>query len=127
PPFLPDAEYPPHHVSGPTVGRTTMTTTPPEPAAPAQPDDYPDGVDTAVPHPARRYDYLLGGKDNFAADRESAERIAAIYPDIVAAVKENRRFLCRVVDYLAEAGITQFLDIGTGIPTAPNVHQITQR
>jgi trans-aconitate methyltransferase len=105
-----------------------MTTTPPEPAAPAQPDAYPDRVDTTVPHAARRYDCWLGGKDNFAADRKSAERIAAIYPDIVVAVRENRRFMCRVVDYLAaEVGITQFLDIGTGIPTAPNVHQIAQR
>lgn len=104
-----------------------MTTTPPEPAAPVQPDAYPDRVDTTVPHPARRYDSWLGGKDNFGADRESANRIAAIYPDIVVAVKENRRFMCRVVDYLAEVGVTQFLDIGTGIPTAPNVHQIAQR
>jgi hypothetical protein len=105
-----------------------MTTTPPEPAAPVPPDDYPNRVDTTIPHAARRYDYWLRGKDNFAADRESAERIAAIYPDIVAAVRENRRFMCRVVDYLAvEAGITQFLDIGTGIPTTPNVHQIAQR
>jgi hypothetical protein len=103
-----------------------MTTTPPgRPADAAAP---PAGkIDTSVPHPARRYDYWLGGKDNFAADRESGDRIAEAYPDIVTSVRENRRYMQRVVRYLAaEAGITQFLDIGTGIPTEPNVHQIAQ-
>jgi hypothetical protein len=103
-----------------------MTTTPPgrpsdDAATPAQ------KIDTSVPHPARRYDYWLGGKDNFAADRESGDRIAEAYPDIVTSVRENRRYMQRVVRYLAaEAGITQFLDIGTGIPTEPNVHQVAQ-
>ncbi|GAA1883768.1 SAM-dependent methyltransferase [Asanoa iriomotensis] len=84
-------------------------------------------IDTSVPHPARRYDYWLGGKDNFAADRASGDRIAAAYPDTVTSIRENRRYMQRVVRYLAaEAGITQFLDIGTGIPTSPNVHQVAQ-
>src|SRR5262245_32794437 len=73
-------------------------------------------VDTSVPHPARRYDYWLGGKDNFAADRESADAIAAAAPNVRIAALENRWFLHRVVRFLAEeAGIRQFLDIGTGI------------
>ncbi len=100
-------------------------TTPGHPAADAVPPA--DKIDTSLPHPARRYDYWLGGKDNFAADRESGDRIAEAYPDIVTSVRENRRYMQRVVRYLAaEAGITQFVDIGTGIPTPPNVHQIAQ-
>jgi hypothetical protein len=84
-------------------------------------------VDTTVAHPARRYDYWLGGKDNFAADRESGDAIAAAFPSIRTAVVENRRFLRRAVRYLAaEEGIRQFLDIGTGIPTSPNVHEVAQ-
>jgi hypothetical protein len=84
-------------------------------------------LDTSVPHPARRYDYWLGGKDNFAADRESADAIAAAYPEVRIAAIENRWFLHRAVRFLAqEAGIRQFLDIGTGIPTSPNVHEIAQ-
>jgi S-adenosyl methyltransferase len=84
-------------------------------------------LNTNIPHPARRYDYWLGGKDNFAADRESADAIAAVYPEVRTAAIENRWFLHRVVRYLAaEVGIRQFLDIGTGIPTSPNVHEIAQ-
>jgi hypothetical protein len=84
-------------------------------------------IDTTRPHSARRYDYWLGGKDNFAADRESADRIATAFPAIRTAVIENRRYLQRVVAHLAKAGIRQFLDIGTGIPTRPNVHEVAQR
>jgi hypothetical protein len=85
-------------------------------------------LDTSVAHPARRYNYWLGGKDNFAADRQSGDQIAAAFPDIVTAVQENRRFLRRVVTYLAtECGIRQFLDIGTGLPTADNTHEVAQR
>jgi hypothetical protein len=84
--------------------------------------------DTSVAHPARRYNYWLGGKDNFAADRESGDALVAIAPTVRIAAIENRRFLRRAVDYLArEAGIRQFLDIGTGIPTADNTHQVAQR
>ncbi|MEV4708340.1 SAM-dependent methyltransferase [Actinoplanes sp. NPDC049316] len=85
-------------------------------------------IDTSRPHPARRYDYWLGGKDNFAADRESADRIAKAFPQIRTAAQENRRFLRRAVAFLsAEAGVKQFLDIGAGLPVSPNVHEVTQR
>ena len=84
--------------------------------------------DTSVPHIARVYDYWLGGKDNFAADRELGERTLAAYPNLVFSVRANRAFLARAVRFLAaEAGIRQFLDIGTGIPTASNTHQVAQR
>ena len=84
-------------------------------------------IDTTIAHSARRYDYWLGGKDNFAADRESGDAIEAIYPHIRTAAVENRRFLRRVVRYLAgEAGIRQFLDVGTGLPTADNTHEVAQ-
>jgi S-adenosyl methyltransferase len=84
-------------------------------------------IDTTVAHPARVYDYWLGGKDNFAADREAAERVLAATPGLRFRVQANRAFLARVVRYLAaEAGIRQFLDIGTGIPSANNTHEVAQ-
>ncbi len=83
-------------------------------------------LNTNVPHPARVYDYLLGGKDNFPADRASAERGLAAAPEMRDTVRANRAFLVRAVRFLAEAGIRQFLDIGTGIPTSPNVHEVAQ-
>jgi S-adenosyl methyltransferase len=84
--------------------------------------------DTNVPHIARVYDYWLGGKDNFIADRELAEEIIAVYPNIVFSVRANRAFLARTVRFLvSECGIRQFLDIGTGIPTANNTHEVAQR
>jgi hypothetical protein len=87
----------------------------------------PDGIDTTVAHPARVYDYWLGGKDNFAADREAAEQVIAARPTILRDIRANREFLHRAVRYLAvQAGIRQFLDVGTGIPTSPNVHEIAQ-
>jgi S-adenosyl methyltransferase len=93
----------------------------PDPARP------PAGIDTTVAHPARVYDYWLGGKDNFAADREAAEQVIAARPTILRDIRANREFLHRAVRYLAaEAGIRQFLDVGTGIPTSPNVHEIAQ-
>jgi S-adenosyl methyltransferase len=83
--------------------------------------------DTSVAHIARVYDYWLGGKDNFAVDRAAAEQAIAAYPDIVFSVRANRAFLARVVRYLAgEAGIRQFLDIGTGIPASNNTHEVAQ-
>jgi len=86
------------------------------------------GLDTGVAHPARVYDYWLGGKDNFAADREAAERVLAAAPGLRYRVRANRAFLGRATRYLAaEAGIRQFLDIGTGIPTADNTHEVAQR
>jgi O-methyltransferase involved in polyketide biosynthesis len=84
--------------------------------------------DTNVPHIARVYDYWLGGKDNFAADRELGERTLAAYPNLVYSVRANRTFLTRAVRFLAaEQGVRQFLDIGTGIPTANNTHEVAQR
>jgi hypothetical protein len=85
-------------------------------------------LDTSVPHPARRYNYWLGGKDNFAADRESGDAVVELFPSIRTAVIENRYFLRRAVDLLAgDLGIRQFLDIGTGLPTADNTHEVAQR
>ena len=84
--------------------------------------------DTSVAHQARIYDYWLGGKDNFAADRAAGDKALAEYPHLAKAVRANRAFLVRAVRFLAgEAGIRQFLDIGTGIPTANNTHEVAQR
>ena len=82
--------------------------------------------DTSVPHVARVYDYWLGGKDNFAADRVMGERTLQAYPNLVYSVRANRAFLARTVRFLANQGIRQFLDIGTGIPTANNTHEVAQ-
>jgi len=87
----------------------------------------PRGVNPAIPNVARIYDYFLGGKDNFAADRAAATKIAEAAPDVVRRTRENRAFLGRAVRFLAEAGVRQFLDIGTGLPTQDNVHQVAQR
>jgi hypothetical protein len=81
----------------------------------------------SVAYPARVYDYWLGGKDNFAADREAAEQVIAANPVVLHGVRANRAFLGRAVRYpAAEAGIRQFLDLGTGLPTAQNTHQVAQ-
>ncbi len=83
--------------------------------------------DTSVAHIARVYNYWLGGKDNFAADRAAAEQAMAAYPDIALSARANRAFLRRAVHFLAgEVGIRQFLDIGTGIPSANNTHEVAQ-
>jgi hypothetical protein len=96
-------------------------------AAGADPDWLPPEINTDVAHPARVYDYWLGGKDNFPADRALAEHIMQAIPTMRAMAQANRAFLVRAVRYLAgEAGIRQFLDIGTGIPTSPNVHEVAQ-
>ena len=88
----------------------------------------PPAFDTSRAHQARVYDYLLGGKDNFAADRAAVDAWLQIDPELPFTVRSNRAFLGRVVRYLTvEAGIRQFLDIGTGIPTADNTHQVAQR
>ena len=85
------------------------------------------GIDTTVPSTARMYDYWLGGHDNFAADRAAALKVSEAAPEAQLMAVENRRFLRRAVRYLAaDAGITQFLDIGTGLPTQGNVHQVAQ-
>jgi hypothetical protein len=85
-------------------------------------------LDTTVSHSARIWNYWLGGKDNFAVDREAGDRVAAMLPSIVAQARADRGFLGRAIRYLAgEAGIRQFLDIGTGLPTADNTHEVAQR
>ncbi len=93
----------------------------------ADTSDPVSSFDTAVPNAARMYDYWLGGKDNFAADREAAERSAAAVPQLPWLARENRRFLGRAVRFCADAGITQFLDIGTGLPTMNSVHQVARQ
>jgi hypothetical protein len=80
-----------------------------------------------IPHPSRMYDYYLDGKDNFPADREAAEQVLAIVPEMRMAARMNRAFLGRAVRHAAASGIVQFLDIGTGIPTAGNTHEVAQQ
>jgi hypothetical protein len=88
----------------------------------------PASFDTGVAHNARVWNYWLGGKDNYAADREVGDRVLQLFPDIVQVARAGRAFLGRAVRYLtAEAGIRQFLDIGTGLPTADNTHEVAQR
>jgi hypothetical protein len=82
------------------------------------------GVRTDMPHPARVYNYLLGGKDHFAADREAAETSLAVMPEVRDSALGNRLFLARAVAFLRDAGIRQFLDIGTGLPVSPNTHEL---
>jgi hypothetical protein len=92
-----------------------------------QDEEDPFEIDTSVAHAARRYNYWLGGTDNFEADRISGDAIVAAFPTTRIFATESRRFLRRAVTYLAEqAGIRQFLDIGTGIPAADNVHEVAQ-
>src|SRR5919107_5082598 len=86
------------------------------------------GIDTTVPHSARVWNYWLGGKDNYAVDRETGDAVIAVYPQTKVTARESRAFLRRVVQFLAgEVGIRQFLDIGTGLPTADNTHEVAQR
>jgi DNA-binding PadR family transcriptional regulator len=83
-------------------------------------------IDTSKAHPARRYNYWIGGKDHFIADRESGDEIARVMPTVRIAALQNRAFLRRAVHYLAQTGIRQFLDIGTGIPAPNNTHEVAQ-
>jgi hypothetical protein len=90
-------------------------------------DDWIAKLNPGVPNPARMYDYFLGGKDNFPADREAAEQAIAVSPPTLDMARENRAFLRRAVRFLAaEAGIRRFLDIGAGLPTQGNVHEVAQ-
>src|SRR6266487_120683 len=91
-------------------------------------DDSPvPRIDTSVSHSARVWNYWLGGKDHYPVDRQVGDRVAEMYPDIVQLARAARSFLTRAVRYLAsEAGIRQFLDIGTGLPTVNNTHQVAQ-
>ncbi|WP_433714500.1 SAM-dependent methyltransferase [Nocardia sp. CA-084685] len=79
------------------------------------------------PHTARMYDYYLGGKDHYSADEQAAEQVVSIWPGVREAAQQNRAFIHRVTRFLAGAGIRQFLDVGTGIPTEPNLHQVAQQ
>ena len=83
-----------------------------------------DRIDTSRPHPARMYDYYLGGHDNYEVDREAAEKVLAVAPIVRRGALANRAFLHRAVRHAAELGMRQFLDIGTGIPTSPNTHEV---
>ncbi|ADP81492.1 protein of unknown function DUF574 [Pseudofrankia inefficax] len=84
-------------------------------------------LDTTVPHSARVWNYWLGGKDNYPVDRVVGEQVREVYPEIIDVARESRGFLSRVVSFLAgEVGIRQFLDIGTGLPTAGNTHEVAQ-
>ena len=88
----------------------------------------PNGIDISRPNVARIYDYLLGGKDNFTVDREAAKQLLAVTPDMAGIVRDNRSFIGRVVRHVAdEGGIRQFLDLGGGLPTQTNVHEMAQR
>jgi hypothetical protein len=84
-------------------------------------------IDTTVPHSARIWNYWLGGKDNFPVDREAGDQYRAVFPGVIDVARSSRQFLGRSIRFLAgEAGITQFLDVGTGLPTADNTHEIAQ-
>jgi S-adenosyl methyltransferase len=85
-----------------------------------------DLIDTTVQHSARMYDYLLGGWDNYAVDREAAQRLVRLAPEARPSVRANRAFLQRAVRYAAQQGVAQFLDIGTGLPTSPSVHEVAK-
>jgi len=86
------------------------------------------GIDTTVPHSARIWNYWLGGKDNYAVDREAGDQYVKVFPGIVDIARAGRAFLARAVRYLTlEAGIRQFLDVGTGLPTVDNTHELAQR
>jgi len=90
-------------------------------------DEEPPGLNTAVPQTARIWNYWLGGKDNFPADRQVGDQVLEAFPAIVENARASRAFLARAVRYLAgEAGARQFLDVGTGLPTADNTHQVAQ-
>jgi SAM-dependent methyltransferase len=92
-----------------------------------EPESAPPGVDSGQANPARVYDYWLGGRHNFPADRELGAAISALDPVVPAGARANRAFLGRAVRFLAAAGIRQFLDIGSGLPAAGNVHEIARR
>ncbi|MDT3446745.1 MULTISPECIES: SAM-dependent methyltransferase [unclassified Pseudofrankia] len=97
-------------------------------AVPGPEGSPPALIDASAPHSARVWNYWLGGKDHYPVDREVGEQIREIYPEIIDIARESRAFLGRVVRFLVgEAGIRQFLDIGTGLPTADNTHEVAQR
>jgi len=83
-------------------------------------------LDTSKPHPARMYDWYLGGKDNYPVDSAAAEQVKSFFPQVAELARANRKFMHRASRALAQMGVRQFLDIGTGIPTEPNLHQVVQ-
>jgi S-adenosyl methyltransferase len=90
-------------------------------------DEHRAALDTSVPHTARIWNYILGGKDNFTVDRAVGDQVLAGQPELAENARLSRAFLIRAVRYLAaEAGVRQFLDIGTGLPTANNTHEVAQ-
>jgi SAM-dependent methyltransferase len=93
----------------------------------ARPEWAPEGIDIDHPSAARMYDYLLGGNHNFAVDRKAVERALAVMPDLAVHTQANRAFLYRAVRSMLDAGVRQFLDIGSGVPTVGNVHEVAQR
>jgi hypothetical protein len=93
----------------------------------ADPDWIPPDIDSDRPSAARMYNYALGGKDNFAIDREAVATITEVFPDLQTLVLANRGFLIRAVDAMARDGIDQFIDVGTGVPVSPNVHETAQQ
>ena len=96
-------------------------------AGSGQPENgLPADIRTDIAHPARVYDFWLGGKDNFAADRAAAEQVMQVMPEILDTVRGNRHFLVRAVRFLRDAGIRQFIDIGSGLPSSPNVHEVAR-
>jgi hypothetical protein len=90
----------------------------------AEPESAPPGIDTRIPNMARMYDYALGGKDNFAADRAAVEKLFSMAPENKDVPRVNRRFLGRAVRFVAAQGVSQFLDLGTGLPSQGHVHEI---
>ncbi len=90
-------------------------------------EQAPAGIDPSVPSVARIYDYWLGGKDNFASDRAAADKLLEYVPDAREMCRENRAFLTRVVSLLAKEGVAQFFDVGSGLPTQDNTHQVAHR
>ncbi|MGP3987075.1 SAM-dependent methyltransferase [Streptomyces sp. 3N207] len=87
----------------------------------------PEQIDTTRPHPARMYDHYLGGKDNYEADRDAADRVLAALPDVGITARSNRDFMHRAVRTVVDSGIRQIIDIGTGIPTSPNTHEVARQ
>jgi hypothetical protein len=93
---------------------------------PDQAESFPAGIDTSRPSVARMYDYYLDGKDNYAVDRAAVAKVAEVLPEVRQVARENRAFLRRAVRYMARQGIRQFIDVGSGLPTAGNTHEIAQ-
>jgi plasmid stabilization system protein ParE len=91
-------------------------------------EDLLNRLNTSVPHSARIWNYLLGGKDNFQVDRQAGDMVSQVFPGMVTMTRQSRQMLVRVVRYLADdAGLRQYLDIGTGLPTANNTHEVAQQ